>query len=318
MNRARKRSIAVASIVALALAVLATPAAASAAPVYATITGKLVDENYFALGGVQVGFSSAGGVYKVVTTKSDGSFSLKSRFYTGFDTWAVSPYRGSEDIVAHTRSGQTTKLGTIPWVTQPSVEGSVSGGSSSVFTRVSLISASGKAIATDTVEEDGTYAFSYAKPGSYTVRADNFRSWTYAGDTGKFEYADFVTISPTYSVEQDILPTFGTSKLHGTLKPSAPKGSLALLSVKRVKGSELDWYSKFSDGGSFTFKTLPSGQYYTRVLAQASNTWKYFRGSGKSITSSVLKAKKASVATGANVNIGSFTIPTGYFEDGWD
>ena len=300
---------------------VSVPMAASAASSIATVTGTLVNAGGVPLTNVDVFVSPGGSGGSMVKTNSVGTFTYKHSVHKAFSIWTARPGIGdaNETITIRPVKGKTTSVGTIPWV-GGSVEGEILPGStSSRPTFVSLISSSGREVASTIVDFDTQrFRFSYAKTGNYAVRfEDDKQNWTYLGNTSNFASASRLAVSPAAAYDRDITPVKKTGVLKGKLGPKSKGYNTAAISIEKVDGSELDRVMKLYDSGSFSFTGLPAGKYRLRVLNVDNYKYEYFRGSKKTATKLESKAKSIQVGTGTK-NVGTFTIKQKYYEDSWD
>jgi hypothetical protein len=300
---------------------VSVPVTASAASSLATVTGTLVNSAGNPLTNVDVFISIGGSGGSMRKTNSAGTFTYTHSIHKAFAIWTARPGIGdaNETITIRPVKGKTTALGVIPWV-GGSVEGEILPGStSSRPTSVSLINSSGKEVASTVVDFDTQrFRFSYAKTGSYAVRFEGDKqNWTYLGNTSNFTSATRLAVSPTVAYDRDITPVNKTGVITGKLSPKSSGYDSAAISIEKVDGSELDRVVKLYDSGTFSFTALPAGKYRLRVLNVDTYTYEYFRGSGKTATKLVSKAKTVQVGTGTK-NVGKFTIKKKYYEDSWD
>ena len=318
-HRPLPRALAIATGIALLGAALSVPAAASAAPADATVTGIFVDAADQPLVGLEVYIAPGSVSGETVVTDETGRFTYTHALDVRRPIWGVSPDRGADDesIVARPVVGKTVSVGRVPLVAGAVAGDIIPLNTEAAPTYVSLINTAGKEIVRAKVNEDSLrYDFSYAKAGTYTVRFLSDQNWTYLGNTSNFAIATKLAVNPARRLERDITQIKKSGRLSGTLSPKSKAGYTAAISVTKIDGSELDTFRLLSGSGSFSFEGLPAGKYRLSVLDAATGKSQYFRGSKLSATTLVSKAKQISVSSGTAV--GTFTIKSGLYEDSWE
>lgn len=229
----------------------------------ATVNGTVVDENGNPVAGATIHVKS-NGTEEVVTSGEDGTFGVEglSEGNSSFEVQPSSEYTGNNLTVTELQPGET-RNGVIIEVTRDlkRLNGSVldDGGNAIEGVEAQLIQG-GKAIRTQSTDQDGGFAFDKMEPGTYTVKVEQTGTHL-AGESERFEIVLGQGTNPVQVILQR--------------KPGSLKGMVEFSNNKFVEGAEIRLVPHtgdpidltWNDEGKIVVPELPADTYKVEVTS---------------------------------------------------